>query len=253
MRKQISAANWKMNLNLNEAQNLVTELASHNYEFKNDHLVLIAVPFIYLINVQNLLKGKVHFKVCAQNCASTSNGAYTGEISAKMLNELEVKFVIIGHSERRTLYFEDNATLSLKVNQALENNLTPIFCCGEALDTREAKNQNQFVENQLNESLFHLSAEQFSKVIIAYEPIWAIGTGKTATSDQAQEMHKHIRKVIEKKYSTAISEFTSILYGGSVKANNSKEIFSNPDVDGGLVGGASLVAEEFISIINSLK
>ena len=253
MRTQISAANWKMNLNLIEAQNLVNELISYNYEFKNDNYVLIAVPFIYLINVQNLLKDIVHFKVCAQNCASTSNGAYTGEISAKMLNELDVEYVILGHSERRTLYFEDNATLALKVNQALTNNLTPVFCCGEALETREAENQNQFVENQLNESLFHLSAEQFSKLIIAYEPIWAIGTGKTATSDQAQEMHKHIRKVIEKKYGNGISESTSILYGGSVKASNAKEIFSKPDVDGGLVGGASLVAEEFSSIIKSLK
>jgi triosephosphate isomerase len=253
MRKQIASANWKMNLNLKEAENLVNELISHPYELKDDHIVLLAVPFPYLIEVHNLLNGKPHFHVCAQNCASTSNGAYTGEVSAKMLNELNINYVIIGHSERRSLYHEDNNTLAQKTNLALENNLIPVFCCGEALETREAENQNQFVENQLKESLFHLSAEQFSKVVIAYEPIWAIGTGKTASSDQAQEMHKHIRNVIEIKYGIAISESTSILYGGSVKASNAKEIFSKPDVDGGLVGGASLIAKEFITIINSLK
>lgn len=253
MRKQIAAANWKMNLNLNEAKNLVNELIDNNYELNNDHVVLIAVPFPYLIEVLKLLNGKPHFYVCAQNCASTTNGAYTGEVSAKMLNELNVNHVIIGHSERRSLYHEDNKILSQKIDIALENNLTPVFCCGEALETRDAGNQNQFVGNQLKESLFHLSAEQFSKIIIAYEPIWAIGTGKTATSDQAQEMHKHIRNVIEEKYGIEISESVSILYGGSVKASSAKELFSKPDVDGGLVGGASLIANEFIAIINSLK
>jgi triosephosphate isomerase len=253
MRKQIAAANWKMNLNLNEAQNLVNELIIQTYELKNDNLVLIAVPFPYLIEVQKLLQDKTHFFVCAQNCAATTNGAYTGEVSAKMLNELNIKYVILGHSERRTFYHEDNNTLAQKVNLALEYNVAPVFCCGEALQTREDGIQNQFVENQLKESLFHLSAEQFSKIIIAYEPIWAIGTGKTASNEQAQEMHKHIRNVIEIKYGADISESTSILYGGSAKASNAKEIFSKPDVDGGLVGGASLIADEFISIINSLK
>ncbi len=253
MRKQIAAANWKMNLNLSEAKNLVNEIISSSYGLNNDQIVLIAVPFPYLIEIQHLLKGNSHFNVCAQNCASTCNGAYTGEVSAKMLNELNVNYVIIGHSERRLLYHEDNKTLAQKVDLALENKLTPIFCCGEALETRDDENQNNFVENQLKESLFHLSAEHFSKIVIAYEPIWAIGTGKTASSDQAQEMHKHLRKVIEGKYGVAISESTSILYGGSVKASNAKEIFSKADVDGGLVGGASLIANEFIAIINSLK
>jgi triosephosphate isomerase len=194
-----------------------------------------------------------HFHVCAQNCAATSNGAYTGEVSAQMLKGIGVQYVLIGHSERRDYFHEDNEILAKKINQALANGLQPVFCCGEPLSVRETGTQNDFVSAQLKDSLFHLSADQINGFIIAYEPIWAIGTGKTATSEQAQEMHAHIREVMAAQYGEAVAATISILYGGSVKANNAVELFSKPDVDGGLVGGASLIATEFSSIISSLK
>ncbi|MEI2747272.1 MAG: triose-phosphate isomerase [Ferruginibacter sp.] len=211
------------------------------------------MPFPYLLKAKEMLSGKTNVYVAAQNCAATKNGAYTGEVSTEMLKEMGIEYAIIGHSERREYYHETNAVLTQKVNLALEYGVKPLFCCGEPLSIREAGTQNSYVETQLKESLFHLSGEQLKDFIIAYEPIWAIGTGKTASSDQAQEMHAHIRQVMSKQYGDAIANTISILYGGSVKAANAVEIFGKPDVDGGLVGGASLVATEFAAIINSLK
>ena len=197
--------------------------------------------------------GKKHYAVSAQNCSNKTKGAYTGEVSVDMLESIDINYVIIGHSERREYYHEDNKMLAEKVDLALSKNITPIFCCGESLNIREAGTQNAFVEEQLRESLFHLSAEQVQQVVIAYEPIWAIGTGRTASSAQAQEMHAHLRSVLAAKYGAEVAENISILYGGSVKASNAEELFNCADVDGGLVGGASLVVEEFTAIIRALK
>ena len=245
MQKQIAAANWKMNLGLDEAIKLINELQSQQLS--------LAVPYPYLLKAKEMLQGKGNFAVAAQNCASKSNGAYTGEVSAAMLASIGIQYVIIGHSERREYYSETNEVLAQKIDQAFEHGLHPVFCCGEPLQVREAGDQNAYVETQLKESLFHLSADKLHNFIIAYEPIWAIGTGKTASSDQAQEMHHHIRNVMRDKYGEQVAGSLSILYGGSVKGSNAKDIFSKPDVDGGLVGGASLNAQEFATIINSLK
>ncbi len=253
MRKQIAAANWKMNLTLSQGEKLIDEILAKPHELKENQQVVFAVPSPYLQMAQQKLNKKENVLVAAQNCYSKKSGAYTGEISVEMLQSLHIKFVLIGHSERREYFTESNSFLAEKINIALEYNITPIFCCGEALSIREANTQNELVAKQLQESLFHLSIEDIQKIVLAYEPIWAIGTGKTATSAQAQEMHAFIRKEISKKYSGEIAEEISILYGGSVKANNAVEIFSQPDVDGGLVGGASLIADEFVAIINALK
>lgn len=253
MRKQIAAANWKMNLSLLQAEELVNALLLTEYSLNENQLAILGVPFPYIIPVKQKLDGKNNIYVAAQNCSANKNGAYTGEISAEMLQSIGLKYVIIGHSERREYNHESNADLVLKINIAMDHQLQSIFCCGESLPVREALEQNSYVETQLKESLFHLSAEQITNFIIAYEPIWAIGTGKTATSLQAQEMHAHIRRVLAAQYGQQIAETISILYGGSVKAANAEEIFGQPDVDGGLVGGASLVATEFAAIINGLK
>lgn len=253
MRKQIAAANWKMNLTLQQAETLIDELIAIPHELNEDQLAIFGVPFPYLTTINNKLAGKKNVFVAAQNCYNKKNGAYTGETSVEMLKSINIEYVILGHSERREYFNESNQMLAEKVNICLENGLKPIFCCGEPLSIREAETQNSFVETQLVESLFHLSAEQLTGYIIAYEPIWAIGTGKTASSEQAQEIQAHIRSVFAGKYGAAVADSISILYGGSVKASNAKEIFGKPDVDGGLVGGASLVATEFAAIINSLK
>lgn len=253
MRKQIAAANWKMNLSLQEAEKLTNELLSNNYNLSENQQVLLGVPFPYLLPIQHKVASIDNFELSAQNCAATKNGAFTGEVSCEMLNSIHISYAIIGHSERREYFNESNKTLAEKINRALETGIKPVFCCGEPLEIREAGTQNSYVEKQLEESLFHLDESQMQGFIIAYEPIWAIGTGKTATSDQAQEMHAHIRKVISSKYSEKIAETVSILYGGSVKSSNAAEIFGKPDVDGGLVGGASLIADEFYKIICSLK
>jgi triosephosphate isomerase len=252
MRKQIAAANWKMNLSLSQAEQLVTDLQNQNVLISENQQVLLAVPFPYLIPVKQQIN-KPQIEVAAQNISATTNGAYTGETSAEMLNGISINYAIIGHSERRLYYHESNETLAQKINRAFEFNIKPIFCCGEPLEIRELNTQNEFVETQLKESLFHLTEAQMKGFIIAYEPIWAIGTGKTASSDQAQEMHAHIRQVIAQKYGSEIANSVSILYGGSVKASNAADIFGKPDVDGGLVGGASLVASEFAAIISALK
>ena len=253
MRKQIAAANWKMNLSLAQAMQLMDELIASEHSLSNDQQAIFAVPFPYLLPVQDKLKGKQNVFVAAQNCSANKNGAFTGEVSTEMLAGINISHVIIGHSERREYNHESNQELAEKLNRAFENNIKPVFCCGEPLKIREEGTQNTFVETQLKESLFHLSREQMQDFIIAYEPIWAIGTGKTASSEQAQEMHAHIRSVIAAQYGQDIADSVSILYGGSVKAANAAEIFGKPDVDGGLVGGASLVAKEFAAIINSLK
>ena len=253
MRKQIAAANWKMNLSLQQAEELMKALLESNISLGENQVALFGVPFPYIFSIKQLLDGKQNLFVTAQNCSSNANGAFTGETSAEMLQSIGLKYVIIGHSERREYNYETNAELAKKVNLSLDHKLQPVFCCGEALAVREAGEQNEYVKVQLMESLFHLEAAQMKNFIIAYEPIWAIGTGKTASSEQAQEMHAHIRAVMASQYGKEIADSISILYGGSVKAANAAEIFGKPDVDGGLVGGASLVATEFAAIIKGLK
>ncbi len=253
MRKQIAAANWKMNLTLEEGKKLMNEILTSDIKLEENQAAVFAVPFPYLMNNKSITDKATNFFTAAQNCGAEKSGAFTGEVSASMINSIGIEYVIIGHSERREYYNETNEVLVKKINLALENNLNPIFCCGEPLQIREAETQNAHIEMQLKESLFHLSAAQMKNFVIAYEPIWAIGTGLTASSAQAQDMHAYIRKVLADKYGEVISNTVSILYGGSVKAANAVEIFSQPDVDGGLVGGASLIAAEFATIIKSLK
>ena len=253
MRKQIAAANWKMNLSEKEAIDLIDQLLATEHDLKDHQEAIFAVPAIYISLANQKLTGKKNLFVAAQNSHPKSNGAYTGEISAPMFASVGVNHIVIGHSERREYFAESDAFLAEKTNAVLAADSTPIFCCGEPLAIREAGTQNSFVETQLMNSLFHLTEDQITKLVIAYEPIWAIGTGKTASSEQAQEIHAYIRSVFAAKYGQSIAEQISILYGGSVKAANAKEIFSQPDVDGGLVGGASLIATEFAAIINALK
>lgn len=253
MRKQIAAANWKMNLTLSQANELLDEIINKNISLSPDQLAVFGVPFPYLLLAKDKIKNSKGFLIAAQNCYTKESGAYTGEVSAVMIASCNTEYVIIGHSERREYFNEDNKTLALKVDVCLKSNLKPIFCCGESLEIREGGNQNKYVGNQLKESLFHLESDVIKNFVIAYEPIWAIGTGKTASADQAQEMHAYIRNVLAEKYGSEIAESISILYGGSVKGNNAKEIFGKRDVDGGLVGGASLNASEFAEIIGSLK
>lgn len=253
MRKQIAAANWKMNLTLQQAQALIDDLKATPHDLKENQEAIFAVPFPYLNSIKEKLSGNTRALLAAQNCYDKKSGAYTGEVSAGMLQSVGVDYVILGHSERREYFKESHTMLANKINSCLENGLKPIFCCGEPLHIRDGGNEKYFVEVQLKESLFHLSAEQVTGFVIAYEPIWAIGTGKTASNEQAQEMHAHIRAVLAGQYGDDVANSVSILYGGSVNAGNAAAIFSQPDVDGGLVGGASLVAADFAVIINSLK
>jgi triosephosphate isomerase (TIM) len=253
MRKQIAAANWKMNLTYKQGEDLLDAILEADVKLHAHHQAVFAVPFPYLIMAHHKLEGKKHYHAAAQNCSDKKSGAYTGEVSAEMLHSIHIGFCVLGHSERREHFHEANQALAHKTTICLEQGITPIFCCGETLSIRDAHAQNGFVEAQLRESLFHLSVEQAAKIVIAYEPIWAIGTGKTATTEQAQEMHAHIRSILSGKYGEDTAAAISILYGGSVKAGNAKELFSCPDVDGGLVGGASLVAEDFGTIIRALK
>lgn len=253
MRKQIAAANWKMNKTLSEGTSLLNEILSADLELGNNQQVIFAVPFPYLIPAHGAVSGKNNIAIAAQNCHHKNSGAYTGEVSVGMLASIDIKYAVIGHSERREYFAETNEMLAAKTDLCLANGITPIFCCGEPLSIRESGTENQYVEQQLSQSLFHLDNEQVEKIIIAYEPIWAIGTGKTATAEQAQEMHAHLRQVLATQYGQETADKISILYGGSVKGTNASEIFSQPDVDGGLVGGASLVAAEFIQVIKGLK
>lgn len=253
MRKQIAAANWKMNLTFQQGEKLLDDVLKADIKLKEYQQAVFAVPFPYLLMARSEVEEQRNYYVAAQNCYHRKNGAFTGEVSTEMLHSLAVPYCIIGHSERREYFSETNAMLADKVNLCLENFITPIFCCGEPLTIREAGTQNQFVESQLKESLFHLPEAKIKDIVIAYEPIWAIGTGRTASTDQAQEMHAHLRSMLAKQYDKDVSENIPILYGGSVKANNANELFSCADVDGGLVGGASLVAADFIQIMKALK
>lgn len=253
MRKQIAAANWKMNCTYQEGERLLNDILDEKIRLSMDQQVVFAVPFPYLIMGNSTVANEDNYFVAAQNCYHKKSGAYTGEVSVDMLHSIGIKFCVVGHSERREYFSETNAMLADKVNLCLETKLTPLFCCGEPLEIREANNQNDYVATQLKESLFHLDETDIQRVVIAYEPIWAIGTGKTASSEQAQEIHAFLRSVIADNYSAEVAANISILYGGSVKANNAAELFANPDVDGGLVGGASLVAADFAKIIRALK
>jgi triosephosphate isomerase len=252
MRKKIVAGNWKMNLTFDEGQQLTSELVNmYKDEAIKDVVVVLNPPFPHLYPVQKLVGDTAGIFVGAQNCSDKESGAFTGEVSAKILASFGISYVILGHSERREYFKEDQTLLATKVNQALAHGLTPIFCCGESLEIREAGTHEETVKAQLTASLFHLSPEEFSKVVIAYEPIWAIGTGKTASAEQAQEMHAALRSHLASKYGQAIAEQTSILYGGSANPGNAKELFGKPDVDGGLIGGASLKSRDFIEIVKS--
>jgi triosephosphate isomerase len=253
MRKQIAAANWKMNLSYAEGVQLIDTLIAEGIGPAAHQQVLLAVPFPYLDMAGQKLAGKSGYAVAAQNCHHKASGAFTGEVSALMLASMGLSYVVLGHSERREYFREDDALLAAKVDIALANDLTPVFCCGEPLSIREADTQNAFVAEQLRNSLFHLTADQMKGIVIAYEPIWAIGTGRTASAEQAQDMHAWLRSVIAEKYGAEVAQQVPILYGGSVKGSNAVEIFSKPDVDGGLVGGASLDATDFGKIIRALK
>jgi triosephosphate isomerase (TIM) len=248
MRQKIVAGNWKMNTSLKEGLELAAAVNSLAANKTSDAVVIVAPPFTHLADVKKILSV---VKLSAQNCASEESGAFTGEVSVSMLKSVGVDYIIIGHSERRAYYHEDNAILAKKVNLTLAAGLKPIFCIGEVLPERNANKHFEVVKSQLSEGLFHLSPEEFSKIVVAYEPVWAIGTGVTASPAQAQEMHKFIRSEISKKYGAQIADNTSILYGGSCKGSNAKELFANSDVDGGLIGGASLKAEEFLQIVNA--
>ena len=252
MRQKIVAGNWKMNKTFEEANILASEVMGMVAdEVKGNVKVIFCTPFPYLHPIKNLLGNNSRISVGAQNCSEHESGAYTGETSAVMLKSMNIPYVILGHSERRQYFGEDGKLLAKKVDVALKNNLIPIFCCGEPLEVREKNGHEALVKKQVEESLFHLDAAQLQKVVIAYEPVWAIGTGKTATSQQAQEMHAVIRKHLAGKFGASVADSISILYGGSVNAANAKELFSCPDVDGGLVGGASLKSREFTEIIKS--
>lgn len=251
MRKKVVAGNWKCNTTVAEGvelANAINELVAQ--KGAKDVVVVLGTPFTHITNVVDAVDNS-RIGVASQNCAAEPKGAFTGEVSAAMVKSTGAGYVILGHSERREYYHETSEILNKKVALALENGLSPIYCCGEALEIREAGTQNDFVKTQLEETVFKLSAEDFSKIVIAYEPIWAIGTGVTASSGQAQEMLAFIRSLIADKFGAEIAEETSILYGGSCNAKNANELFSNPDIDGGLIGGASLKAEDFLAIINA--
>ena len=248
MRKNIVAGNWKMNKSLQEGVVLAEELNALLGETKVNCDVVIGTPFIHLASIASVIDSK-KLGLSAQNCADKESGAYTGEVSASMVKSTGANYVILGHSERRAYYGETFEILKEKTLLALKNELTPIFCIGELKEERKANKQNEVVKAQLEGSVFNLSAEEFGKIVLAYEPVWAIGTGLTATSDQAQEIHAYIRSLIVAKYGNAVADNCTILYGGSCNAKNAAELFGKPDVDGGLIGSASLKAEDFMGVI----
>nr|WP_299384624.1 triose-phosphate isomerase [Allomuricauda sp.] len=249
MRTKIVAGNWKMNKNLEETEALLSELSA---KLPNTHAEVIVAPtYVNLALAQRNLQAS-SIKVAAQNMHFAENGAYTGEISADMLLNIHVDTVILGHSERRAYFGEDDELLAKKVNTALDKDMTIIFCFGEELEERKSGNHFSVVESQLKNALFHLDASAWKNIVLAYEPVWAIGTGETASPEQAQEMHAFIRKTISEAYNTEVADEVSILYGGSVKPGNAADIFGKPDVDGGLIGGASLKADDFIAIIKAI-
>ena len=250
MRKNIVAGNWKMNTTVAEGVQLakeVNEAVAAAGELKCD--VVIGVPFTHLTAVKDVIDKKVGLS--AENCANKEKGAYTGEVSAAMVASTGANYVILGHSERREYYNETPEILKEKVDLALANGLKIIFCCGESLELRNAGTYEEFIKAELKDSLFHLSAEEFANIVIAYEPIWAIGTGVTATSDQAEEVHAFIRSFLAEKYGETVANDTTILYGGSCKPSNAPELFAKPNIDGGLIGGASLKAADFMGIVTA--
>ncbi len=248
-RKQIVAGNWKMNMDYEQGRDLTRAVIDGLQP--SDALVILGTPFIHLRNVASMIKDISNLKLAAQNCHQEESGAYTGEVSAGMLKSCGVEYVILGHSERREYFGEKDELIAKKIDAVLGQGMEPIYCCGEKLDVRESGKQNELVAEQVKTALFHLSAADLQKVVIAYEPVWAIGTGKTASPAQAQEMHAHIRSLIRDQYGAEIADSITILYGGSVKPGNAKELFANPDVDGGLIGGASLKAADFNAIVDS--
>ena len=250
MRRQIVAGNWKMNKTFPEGVELIEQIKESDNTNENVSLI-IAPPFILVKKAVHILKKESKVRVAGQNCANHEQGAYTGEVSAEMLQSTGADYVILGHSERRAYYHETDETINEKIKIAIKNNLQPIVCCGEVLEERESNQHFHVVANQIKGMFEGITPEQFKNIIIAYEPVWAIGTGKTATPDQAQEIHAFIRETIKNSYGSEIADNLSILYGGSCKPSNAKELFANPDVDGGLIGGASLKADDFIAIANS--
>lgn len=253
MRKTIIAGNWKMNKTAEEAQGLVSEIVNiHRDEINNGAEVVIIPPFVHLSGTYSLIKNSA-VKLGGQNCSEHESGAYTGEISAGMLVSYNASYVIIGHSERRQYFGETNALLAKKVDIALKHNLTPIYCCGETIEQRNAGEHFNVNETQITEGLFHLNADEMKKVVIAYEPVWAIGTGVTASSAQAQEVHAFIRSIIAKKYGNEVAQSITIQYGGSMKPENAAELLAQPDIDGGLIGGAALKSRDFIEIIKAAR
>lgn len=249
-RKKIVAGNWKMNMAYEAGRDLTKSIVEKMKP--SDTLVILGTPYIHLMNVSRIIKDISNLELSAQNCHQEESGAYTGEVSASMVRSCGAAYVILGHSERRQYFGEDDKLIAKKVDAALSQGLKPIYCCGEKLEVREAGKQNDLVKDQVEQALFHLSPEAFSHIVIAYEPVWAIGTGKTASPEQAQEMHAYLRSLVKEKYGADAAEGLSILYGGSVKPKNAKELFQQKDVDGGLIGGASLKAEDFVVIINSI-
>jgi triosephosphate isomerase len=252
MRKKIVAGNWKMNMNLEEGLSFAKSVNQYfNEKPSKKAEVILCTPYIHLNEVSEVLKkGKI--VLGAQNCASEASGAYTGEVSAAMIKSTGTQYVILGHSERRTYYHEDDSLLNKKTNLAINNGLNVIFCCGEVRQERESGKHFDVVKRQLQDGLFSLAGAEMNKIVIAYEPVWAIGTGLTATPEQAQEMHHYIRGLVKDKYGKECAENMTILYGGSCKPSNAAEIFSKPDVDGGLIGGASLKKEDFIAIVEAV-
>ena len=255
MRKKIVAGNWKMNLLDEEVINYIVNFNSRKNEIESEAEIVILPASIYLDTMISMPDWDI--KIGAQNCSQFNNGAYTGEISASMLRDFDydsenLHYCLVGHSERRAYFNESNEVLAEKVNRLIENQLKPIFCCGEELVQRKNETHFELVKSQISEGLFHLKEEEIKQVVIAYEPVWAIGTGETASSEQAQEMHAYIRTLISEKYNQETADSISILYGGSCKPNNAKELFEQPDIDGGLIGGASLEVESFIQIINAI-
>jgi triosephosphate isomerase len=251
MRKKIVAGNWKMNLNRSEATELINNISEHLLDDIQDRHIWIFPPFPFLTDAVRKTAG-TPIKVGAQNCSMYTSGAYTGEVAADMIASCDAELVLVGHSERRQYFNESNLVLTEKINQALSNNLCPVYCVGETLEERQGGKVEEVIEKQLVQALYHLSADKLQQVVIAYEPVWAIGTGETATPDQAQEVHAFIRKVLAGQYGEDVANEISILYGGSVKPANAEELFAMNDIDGGLIGGASLKASDFIAIFNAL-
>jgi triosephosphate isomerase len=254
MRKKIVAGNWKMNLDYNEGISLFSEIVNMvRDEKKGDQLVVICAPFIHLNSLAQLAAGAGVVKIGAQNSHQNESGAYTGEISAKMIKSTGASYVLVGHSERRQYFAESDELLASKTVIALQNGLTPIFCIGETLDERNNGSYYKVLETQLTEGLFNLSAEDFGKVVLAYEPVWAIGTGLTASPEQAQDIHAFIRSKIEGKYGMTVADDATILYGGSCNPKNAAELFAQKDIDGGLIGGASLKSRDFTDIVKTFN